>query len=112
MNLLSRKKNKTAEPKDSGIILLPFPGSARSLEFLVEIVKTIRPDNPQDIAEAELRFSTLQQQLLKDKSLLFSLRRSLLSQFLRTDIRPTLTESGIVRSRSFVQELIRKISHK
>jgi site-specific recombinase len=50
--------------------------------------------------------------LQEDKSLLFALRRVLLSRFLNSNLNQALTESGIVSSRGFVQELVAKIKHK
>ncbi len=112
MKLLPRKKNKTAETSKEGAIVLPFQSSNRGLEFLVDFVKRVRPDSPRNIDQAELKFQALLYQFQLERSLLFSLRKSLLSQFLNTDIRIALTESGIVSSRGFVQELMVKISHK
>ena len=112
MKLLSRKKNKATETAKGGAIILPFNSNNRGLEFLVDLVKKIRPSNPRNTTEAELKFQALLYQLQQDRTLLFSLRKSLLSQFLYTDISNALTESGIMSSRGFVQELIVKINHK
>jgi site-specific recombinase len=109
---LQRKKT-AALPKDDGkAIVLSMDTSNRGLDFLVELVKKIRPRSPHYIKEAELRFKALLFQLQDDKSLLFGLRKSLLSQFLNSNLNAALTESGIVSSRGFVQELISKLKHK
>ena len=86
--------------------------SNKGIEFLVELVKKIRPSRARNIAEAELKFQTLLSQLNEDPSLLFSLRKTLLSQFMDSNIIPALTESGVVSSRGFIQELIGKLKHK
>ncbi len=112
--LRSSKKNKD-ENRDAGkqqAIILPLHSANRSLDFLVEIIDTIRPAHSKDIAQANLRFKALLYQLSQDKSSLFSLRKALLTQFLKTNIVPALTESGIVSGRGFVQELTGKVLHK
>ena len=108
------KKNKDTSPKveKQQAIVLPLHSANRSLDFLVELIDTIRPDSPKDIDQAILRFKALLYQMSQDKSSLFSLRKALLTQFLKTNIVNALTESGIVSSRGFVQELRGKILHK
>jgi site-specific recombinase len=111
-NRLSRKKSGNADPEVKGALVLSITSSSRGLEFLIELVRKIRPDRPGNIAQAELNFKALLYSLQQDRSLLFSLRRSLLTQFLNTDIVTALTESGITSSRGFVQELMGKLQHK
>ena len=108
------KKNKGGPPtvEKQQAIILPLHSANRSLDFLVELIDTIRPDNAKDIEQATLRFKVLLYQMGQDRSSLFSLRKSLLTQFLKTNIVNALTESGIVSSRGFVQELRGKILHK
>ena len=110
--LLQRKKT-AASPEDKGkAIVLSLNSSNRGLDYLVELVKKIRPASHKNIEEAELRFKGLLFQLQQDRSMLFALRKSLLSQFMNSNLSTALTESGIVSSRGFVQELIGKIKHK
>ena len=111
-NRNSRQKAESSEPASQGAIVLSIDSSTRGLEFLIELVKRIRPDRPGDFKQAELKFGALLYTLQQDRSMLFSLRRSLLSQFLNTDIVVALTESGITSSRGFVQELSSKMQHK
>ena len=59
-----------------------------------------------------MKFKAMLYKLSSDKSSLFSLRKALLGQFMQTNIVNALTESGIVSSRGFVQELTGKIKHK
>lgn len=108
------QKKKTVLPvEDKGkAIVLSLNSSNRGLDYLVELVKKIRPSRHRNIEEAELRFKGLLFQLQQDKSLLFALRKSLLSQFTNSNLNTALTESGIISSRGFVQELISKIKHK
>jgi site-specific recombinase len=110
--LLQRKK-AIAPAEDKGkAIVLSLSSNNRGLDYLVELVKKIRPRRHKNIEEAELRFKGLLFQLQQDKSLLFALRKSLLTQFVNSNLNRTLTESGIISSRGFVQELIGKIKHK
>ncbi len=108
------KKNKVVPAKEEKqqAVVLPLHSVNRSLDFLVELIDTIRPENAKDIALASIRFKALLYQMGQDRSSLFSLRKALLTQFLKTNIVNALTESGIVSSRGFVQELRGKILHK
>lgn len=110
--LLQRKKI-IAPVEDKGkAIVLSLNSNNRGLDYLAELVKKIRPGRHKNIEEAELRFKGLLFQLQQDKSLLFALRKSFLSQFMNSNLNTVLTESGIISSRGFVQELIGKIKHK
>ncbi len=106
---MQRKKTATGNGKG---LLQSLSSTARGTDLLVELVKKIRPRRSHHIKEAELRFNAVLQQLQEDKSLLFALRRALLSRFLNSHLNQALTESGIVSSRGFVQELWAKIKHK
>jgi site-specific recombinase len=110
--LLKRKKVAPMTKGDGKAIVLSLNNANRGLDFLVELVKKIRPANHKDIEGAELRFKALLFQLQQDHSLLFALRKSMLSQFVNCNLNTALTESGIVSSRGFVQELISKLKHK
>ncbi len=107
-----RKNKAVGSTKPAQAIVLQIDSGSRGLEFLIELVRRIRPDKPSDTAQAELRFKALLYSLGQDRSLLFSLRRALLSQFLNTQIVTALTESGLTSSRGFVQELTGKLKHK
>ncbi len=82
------------------------------LEFLIELVKEIRPSRPGRIVEAEEKFRNLLQQLRQDPEKLAGLRTSLWEVFQNSDLLPALLESGLISSRSFVQELGSKLKHK
>ncbi len=110
--LLNRKKDTDKNLPDGKAIVLSINSTNRGLDFLVELFQKIRPSNVNKTDEAELKFKALLFQLQDDKSLLFSLRRSLLSQFVNSDITTALTESGLISSRGFIQELISKVKHK
>lgn len=111
--LLPKKKPTAFSGEDPGkAIVLSLNSTHRGLDYLVELVKKIRPARPHKIEEAELRFKGLLFQLQQDKSLLFALRKSLLLQFTNSQLSTALTESGIISSRGFVQELLEKLKHK
>jgi site-specific recombinase len=112
LRLLRKKKADTNLPARQQALVLPLHSPNRSLEFLTELIGKIRPKDPNDIEQAELQFQALLFQVSQEKSSLFSLRKALLSQFLKTNIVPALTESGIESGRGFVQELAKKIKHK
>src|SRR4051794_36919967 len=111
IKLLQRKRQSPAVEEPGKAIVLSLNSTNRGLDFLVEVVKKIRPKHPQRTAEAELRFRALLFQLQEDKGTLFALRKSFLSQFLKSNLLYVLTESGIVSSRGFVQELGNKLKH-
>lgn len=112
--MFNRNGRKKAEQPASHTqaIVLPIDSGSRGLEFLIELVRRVRPEDPKNIEQAELRFQALLYSLGQDRSLLFSLRRALLSQFRNTQVVTALTESGITGSRGFVQELSAKLKHK
>ena len=112
LRITKRKKEGNEPPAKKQAVVLPLHSPNRSLEFLVELIKKIRPDNARNIAEAELKFKAVLYQIVQERTSLFGLRKALLSQFLKTNIVTALTESGIVSSRGFVQELQGKIKHK
>jgi len=112
MRLTKRKKNGNELPAKQQALVLPLHTPTRSIDFLIDLIKKIRPDNPRNIAEAELKFKALLYQVSQERTSLFALRKALLSQFLKTNIVTALTESGIVSSRGFVQELQSKLKHK
>lgn len=111
-NRVGRKKKGQEQDASKGAVVLSIDSGTRGLEFLIELVKRIRPERPGDLEQAELKFSALLYALQQDRSMMFSLRRALLTQFHNTNIVNALTESGISSSRGFVQELIGKVQHK
>jgi site-specific recombinase len=107
-----KNKDQVRTPKRQQAVVLPLHTPNRSLDFLTALIQKIRPDHHKNYAQAELRFKALLYQIGQDRIFLFSLRKALLTQFLNTNIVPALSESGIVSSRGFVQELMSKIKHK
>jgi site-specific recombinase len=112
LRLTKRKKEGTGTPAKQQAVVLPLHTANRSLDFLVELIKKIRPDNARNIQEAETKFKAVLYQVGQERTSLFSLRKALLGQFLKTNIVPALTESGVLSSRGFVQELLSKVKHK
>ena len=112
LRITKKKKELPPDPKKRQAVVLPLHSTNRSLEFLTELINTIRPENAKDLEQATLRFKALLYQVSQDSSSLFSLRKALLTQFLKTNIVIALTENGIVSSRGLVQELMSKLKHK
>ncbi len=112
MGFFSRPSNATPVGNGKHVPVIRIDSIHRGLDYLVAFVKQIRPSQPGDYKEAELKFKAMFYQLQHDRSLLFSLRKALLSQFFKTTIVPALTESGMVKSRGFIQEISTKIKHK
>lgn len=109
---LRKREGRPVPPASQPAVVLPLHAPNRSIEFLAEFIGKIRPRNPNDIEQAALQFQAILFQLSQDKRLLFSLRKALLSQFVKANIVQALTESGIVSGRGFVQELLQKLKHK
>ena len=106
-------KKKAEEPAEQGqAIVLSINSNNRGLDFLAELFQQIRPADVNDKEAAELKFKAFLFQLQEDRSLLFSLRKALLSQFANSDLTTALTESGLLSSRGFIQELGSKFKHK
>lgn len=106
-----KKEQENASPKGKAIVL-SINSTNRGLDFLVELFQQIRPANAKKVADAELQFKAFLYQLQQDKSLMFSLRRALLSQFVNSEVKSALTESGLIGSRGFIQEFTSKVKHK
>ncbi|MFM2358237.1 MAG: hypothetical protein RLY16_230 [Bacteroidota bacterium] len=112
MRITKKKNDRQDTPAKQQAIVLPLHNPGRSIEFLVALIEKIRPDHTKDYAQAELRFKAFLFQLTNDKTLLYSVRKALLKEFLNTNIVAALTENGIASGRGFVQELMSKIKHK
>ncbi|RXK62314.1 hypothetical protein ESA94_04700 [Lacibacter luteus] len=109
--LLPKKKAQDS-PVQGKAVVLSINSTNRGLDFLVELFRKVRPADADNKEEAELKFQAFLFQLQEDKSLLFSLRRALLSQFNNSNLSTALTESGLLSSRGFIQELTSKVKHK
>ncbi len=110
--LPNRKKDQQKPSLEGKAVVLSINSANRGLDFLVELFQQIRPANVKRTEDAELKFKAFLFQLQEDRSLMFSLRRALLSQFVNSDITTALTESGLISSRGFIQELSSKLKHK
>lgn len=111
MSIRFDKKTSFESAEAGRVVPMQAEQTYRGLDYLVALMKRIRPDNYQDISAAEKNFKAILFQL-QDKSALFSLRKALLSQFAKSDLVPALTAGGMLSSRGFVQELQGKIKHK
>jgi site-specific recombinase len=112
IKILPKKKVPESDSDAGKAIVLSINSTNRGLDFLVELFQQVRPENAQKKEEAELKFKALLFQLQEDRSLLFSFRRALLSQFSNSNITHALTESGLLSARGFIQELGSKLKHK
>jgi len=106
------QQGSVAATADGKGLVLPILLADRGLDYLIELVKQIRPDSPQKTADAEIRFKALLYLLQQDASSLISLRTAIRSQFIKSEVLPALIESGLLNSRGFVQELGGKLKHK
>jgi len=116
MDRMSIEPNYDAEaqgkPKPALGLVFPLLTPQRSLDFLIELVRKIRPSNPRQLAEAERNFQALLYQLRQEPGALYSTRKALLTQFSQAQIMTALTESGMVSGRGVVQEITGKLKHK
>jgi site-specific recombinase len=111
-SILPKKKLPESAGENGKAIVLSINSANRGLDFLVELFRQVRPAYAKNTEEAELKFKALLFQLQEERSLLFALRRALISQFSNSDLTSALSQSGLLSSRGFVQELLSKIKHK
>ena len=107
-----RKKNnadfiETATARSS---VIPITDSKQGLDFLVSFFSAVRPSEGKRNAAENLRLLTAE--LHRHPILLTNLQHALLSQLIRTDLSPALTESGIPLARGFWQEFFGRLKHK
>ncbi len=100
------------EKQQSNVPVITIDSIHHGLDYLVELVKQIRPVPTTNYKQADLKFKALFYQLQNDKTALFSLKKALVKQLLNSNFIPALTESGMVGSRGFLQEFITKLKHK
>ena len=112
LRLIRKKKDHDISTNVDQAIILPIDSSNRSLDYLIGMVKKIRPSYPGDIAEAELKFKALLFQLTQDHTSVLLLKKALLSQIIHSNVVEALTESGVITSRGFIQEFISRLKHK
>lgn len=112
MGLFSRAAKTGEEKQGKETPVIKIDSIHRGLDYLVELVKQIRPVPSTNYRQAELKFKALLYQLHHEKHVLFSLRKALLSQLANSNFIPVLTESGMVSSRGLLQELVSKIKYK
>lgn len=106
------KAAKTVEVQKPEVPVITLDSVYHGPGYLVELVKKIRPRYAGNFEEAELNFKALFCRLQNDKAALFSLKKAMLLQFLKTGFVPALTESGMVSSRGFLQEFIKKVKYR
>ena len=112
LHLSGKNRDQSPKKEQQQAIVLPLLPGNLSLNYLIGLINKVRPDSSKDIPQASLRFKAMLYQMTQDRSSLFSLRKALLSQFLKTNIVNALTESGITSNRGFGQEITGKILHK
>lgn len=109
-----KKKNKPdfIETVIAKSTVLPITDSAQGLDFLVAFFSVIRPSSQKDKRNATRNLEFVTGQLHQHPALLTNLQHALLSQLIRTDLAPALTESGIPLARGFWQEFFGRLRHK
>ena len=112
LRLIRKNKENKISTETTEALILPIHSSNRSLDYLIELIKKIRPSDPDGFGEAELKFRAMLFQLSEDKLLVASLRKALLSQFVHSHLVEALSENGILGSRSFLPEFISRLKHK
>lgn len=106
----SKIKETEVLPEEAPVVTL---GNGQfGLNYFVDLVKQIRPQPINDYKQSDLKFKALFYKLQSDKKALYNLKKALYYQFLNSNFVPALTESGIVGSRGFLQELVSKLKHK
>lgn len=113
MPFIAEEVQKENEVRESAeLINVNNKDYSHDLEELIELVKQIRPAKKAHRKQASENFGKLQETMQKDPEYLHSLQKALLHVFVNTNIISTLTESGILSSRGFLQELLVKFKHR
>src|SRR5882757_3011100 len=109
-----KKKNKPdfIETVIAKSTVLSITDSAQGLDFLVSFFSTIRPSRQKGKGNAARNLEFAIGQLHRHPILLTNLQHALLSQLIRADLAPALTESGIPLARGFWQEFFGRLRHK
>lgn len=109
-----KKKNKAdfIETVIARRTVLPITDSEQGLDFLVAFFATIRPSSQKGKRNAAGNLEFVIWQMHEHPVLLTNLQHALLSQLIRTDLAPALTESGIPLARGFWQEFFGRLRHK
>ncbi|HEY4205681.1 MAG TPA: hypothetical protein VGM31_02670 [Puia sp.] len=109
-----KKKGKTDFIKavSGRITLMPITDSQQGLDFLVSIFSSVRPSSSPDRRPATENIRSVVAALHQSPMLLGNLQHAILSQLIRTDLSPALTESGIPLARGFWQEFFGRLRHK
>lgn len=109
-----KKKNKPdfIETVIAKSTVLPITDSAQGLDFLVAFFSAVRPSSQKGKRNATRNLEFVIRQLHEHPVLLTNLQHALLSQLVRTDLSPALTESGIPLARGFWQEFFGRLRHK
>src|SRR4051812_9414098 len=81
--------------------VLPITDNRQGLDFLVSFFSAIRPSSSPGRRPAEENLRRVTAALHRQPVLLNHLQHAILSQLIRTDLSPALTESGIPLARGF-----------
>jgi len=92
--------------------VLSITDNQKGLDFLVSLFSTIRPSSSPGKRPAAQNIHRVTAAIQQSPVLLSSLQHAVLSQLVRTDLSPALTESGIPLARGFWQEFFGRLRHK
>ena len=113
--MFGKKKKSKADFIETVIAksaVLSITDSAQGLDFLVAFFSAIRPSSQKGKGNATRNLELVTVQLHQHPILLTNLQHALLSQLIRADLSPALTESGIPLARGFWQEFFGRLRHK
>ncbi|MFT4203644.1 MAG: hypothetical protein QM610_06970 [Chitinophagaceae bacterium] len=82
------------------------------LFFLRDFFGRIRPDRMSIYFYSDRRLDEATRLLVEHPALLWNLKSALFSQLVNTDLVPALTQSGLMQSQGFMQELSRRLIYK
>jgi site-specific recombinase len=112
MKFFLQRASATGENRKTSRMVISINRSNPTVETLVELIKQIRPGYFRNTKDAEQRFNSVLFHLQSDPVLLNTLKKVFQTQFSNTNVVPAVTESGLVSSRGFLQELLIKLKHK
>ncbi|MFL9483819.1 site-specific recombinase [Chitinophagaceae bacterium LWZ2-11] len=96
----------------NGSLELRISDKQEGIAFLIDFFKQVRPKRKKGLRNADVNLQRILELIHTNETLLKNFRVAIIAQLINTDLKPALTENGLLQSRGFVQEFIARINHK
>lgn len=115
MGLFKRKKAKRTDYFEATVHAnwkVDITRHEDALYFLIDLFQRVRSSKLSFSSQAENKMQELISQLYTSPDLLHNVQSALISQLVNTNLEPALTQSGLMQSQAFMQELGRRVNYK